>query len=95
MLWPATVSVGMFKCGGLSGTNEKGCSPRREDGSLGNPTVESAIYVMLVSWHVLFELAKKEAEKSGPGSQGTPPPFQNQVCLFQSVLQGLGMDVAP
>jgi hypothetical protein len=24
VLWPATVSVGMSKCSGLSGTNEKG-----------------------------------------------------------------------
>lgn len=86
--WPATMSVGQRLCLwehlSTMGVWHKGKGMRREEGSLWNPTVESGVDVMLVSWHVLFELTKKLAEKSGPGSQVAHPHLRTKCVSLCS-----------
>lgn len=53
-----------FKCSEHSGTNEKGCSLRRDEGRIGTP-LWSGVYIISVSRRVLFELTEKLALGAG------------------------------
>lgn len=77
-----------FKCSEHSGTNEKGCSLRRDEGRMGTPLW--SVHYIRESACVVW--AHREA---GSGNRVAPPSIPNQVCLFQSVLQGLGMGPGP